>query len=74
MNDLVIIYVFLLDEGVDVWRPISAVHLQDDVYRIVAQPYDQTDEKWQFEPGDTVICRPMKSEDGEDMLVAYQRG
>jgi hypothetical protein len=32
------IYMALLDEGVDVWRPVLAERLHDDVYRIVDQP------------------------------------
>lgn len=50
------IYVALLDEGVDVWKPVRAEHIQGNVYRIVEQPYDRNIETWQFEPGQTVEC------------------
>jgi hypothetical protein len=50
------IFVKLLDEAIDVWRPVEARHLYDSVYRIADQPPD-TSEKWQFEPGSLVLCR-----------------
>jgi hypothetical protein len=31
------IYVSLLDEGTDVWRPVAAEHIRDDIYRIVGE-------------------------------------
>jgi hypothetical protein len=58
------IYVALLDEGVDVWRPVEAEHLHDDVYLIVSQSYDREIERWQFEPGDCVRVRVVDSSDG----------
>lgn len=50
------IFVRLLHEGVEVWRPVQADHLYDDVYRITDQPYDREVETWQFEPGNDVVC------------------
>jgi len=35
------IYVALIDESVDVWRPVRAKHIGGNVYRIVEQPYDR---------------------------------
>lgn len=59
-----LIYVALLDEGVDVWRPVAARHLHRDVYLIADQAYDRETETWQFEPGDRVRCRSMELSDG----------
>lgn len=59
------IYIALLDESVDVWRPI---HLSENVDRIVDQPNDRSTETWQFEPGDVVICEPIASAD--DIILA----
>ena len=59
------IYLKLLDEGVDAWRPARAEHLQGNVYRIIDQPYDRGTENWQFEPGDEVICELVDSSDGQ---------
>ncbi len=58
------IFVKLLGEGVDVWRPVRAEHLQGNVYRIIDQPYDREIENWQFEPGDDVICEMVDSSEG----------
>ena len=51
------IYVYLPDESVAVWRPVLAEHLEGDIYRILDQPYDMADERWEFGPGEKVICR-----------------
>lgn len=49
------IYVYLKDEGTDVWRPVKAKKLDiPDIFEIVEQNYDRADEKWEFEPGDKV--------------------
>jgi hypothetical protein len=58
------IYVALLDEDVDVWRPVIAERLDRDVYRIVEQHYDKDTERWQFQPGDEVVCAMVASEQG----------
>jgi hypothetical protein len=64
----VLIYVGLLDEGVDVWRPVEAELVRPGVYRIVGQPPE--DEDWQFRPGALVTCEEQKFEDGQTGLVA----
>jgi hypothetical protein len=58
------IYVRLLGEGVDVWRPVRAEHVGGDVYRILSQPYDREIESWQFEPGDEVATALIEASDG----------
>lgn len=65
------IYVYLLDEGTDCWRPVSAEHIRDDVYRILGQPPDPEDEKWEHLPGALVRCRQQRLSGG-DCLVAYE--
>jgi hypothetical protein len=71
MSEIVQIYVSLLDEKVEVWRPVQAEHLHGDLYRIVSQSYDQAIETWQFKPGDKVICQMIKSNDG--LILAATR-
>jgi hypothetical protein len=66
------IYVSLLGEGVDVWRPVQAEHLGGNVYRIVAQTYQRETESWEFEPGDCVLCEDIESSDGR-ILAATRR-
>jgi len=58
------ISVSLLHEGVEVWRPVRAEHVQGSVYRIVDQPYDRATETWQFEPGDEVVCEMIDASEG----------
>jgi hypothetical protein len=65
------IYVALLDEGIDVWRPVEAERLSPDIYRIVDQGYDPDIERWEFEPGTVVRCRTEKR-DGRQILVATE--
>ena len=72
MTNITQIHVALLDEGVDVWRPIQAEHLEGDTYRIVSQAYDRSVESWQFEPGDVVLCEMIDSSDGR-ILAATRK-
>jgi hypothetical protein len=72
MTDIAQIYVALLDEGVDVWRPVQAERLSGTTYRIVSQPYDRDIESWQFEPGDVVLCEMVESSDGR-ILAATKK-
>jgi hypothetical protein len=66
------IFVNLIDEPVAVRRPVQAVHLRDDVYEIADQTYDRGSEKWEFEPGDLVVCEFVDSDDGA-VLTAVSR-
>jgi hypothetical protein len=67
----VLVYVKLLDEGVDVWRPVSAEVASDGAYRLAD---DQPEgERWEFEPGTSVWCEERRFEDGILGLVATQR-
>ena len=70
MSERETIYVALLDEGIEVWRPVAAERLSRDRYLIVDQHYDRDTERWQFEPG-VVRCRKEKR-DGRSILVATE--
>jgi hypothetical protein len=65
------IYVALLDEGIDVWRPVEAQMLSPDTYLIVDQDYDPRTERWEFEPGTAVRCRK-ENRHGRQILVATE--
>lgn len=65
------VYVYLPDEAVDVWRPVSAEHIREDIYRIVGEAPFPEDEKWEFMPGQLVRCRMQQLFEGE-FLVAYE--
>ncbi len=63
------IYVALLDEGLDVWRPVKARQLSPDRYLILDQEYDQDAETWAYEPGTVVECRT-ELRNGEERVLA----
>ena len=51
------IYVRLLGEGTEVYRPVSAVRDDGMYYLIAPDGYDANDECWEFPPGSKVLCR-----------------
>jgi hypothetical protein len=71
------IYVRLLNEEVDVWRPVTAEALGGERYRIISENTDPEDEKWEFETGNVVHCVEKKLMDGTksiSRLVAISKG
>lgn len=63
------VYVHLLNEGIDIYRPVEAVVLDESV-RLVAPPdYDPEDEEWEFEPG-SVVRMEGRALGGEDVSLA----
>jgi len=72
MTNAETVYVTLLDEGVDVWRPVLARRLEGNAFAIIDQPYDRDDERWQFEPGARVVCEERVLE-GTPVTVAIAR-
>lgn len=62
------IYMPLLNEGTDVWRPVEVTPLQGAVYRVEGPM--PADEEWEFVPGTIVQCQWKKFSDGEDGLIA----
>jgi len=66
------IYMYLLEEGTDVWRPVQAEHMSGDLYRILSVNTDPDCETWQFQSGDIVKCE-MRKLSGGPQLVAVER-
>ena len=64
------VYVQLLGEGVDVWRPVEASPVGHNLYRLVDRPPHE--EEWAFEAGDVVRCRTQRLSGGE-VLVAFEK-
>jgi hypothetical protein len=65
-RDAITIYVRLLDEGTEVWRPAKAVTVGEGLYRLLATPdYDLVDEEWEFPPGSIVAGKQKIGSDGE---------
>lgn len=65
------VYVALLEEGVDVWRPVAAEHVRGDEYRLCGPTPEG--EIWEFQPGDVVRCQQRTFSDGASGLVAIAR-
>jgi hypothetical protein len=64
------IYVRLLDEGTEVYRPVPATKLGPSVYKISSHAaYDTSDESWEFQPGSTVVVEE-RLLSGKKTLVA----
>jgi hypothetical protein len=63
----------LLDEGVDVWRPVQAEMLPSGWYRIVSVNEQPDDEKWAFEIGDVVVCEERQLSGGTRLTVLRRR-
>ncbi|HEX4186900.1 MAG TPA: hypothetical protein VHY83_03280 [Solirubrobacteraceae bacterium] len=70
MPDKTLIYVELLDEGVDVWRPVPAIPEGADVYRLPdKKPADET---WAFPPGSRVRCEARLIDGGEQLVACTE--
>lgn len=68
MNETV--YVALLDEGANVWRPVPARKVAESVYELLSPPdYDPDDETWEFPPGSVVQCAPRHTSGGEHLVA-----
>lgn len=69
-SDTEIIYVRLLDEGTDVFRPVNATPLVNGTFKIdMEKKYESDDERWEFEPGSVVVCKH-EVLSGENVLIA----
>ncbi|GMU81270.1 MAG: hypothetical protein AMXMBFR47_11410 [Planctomycetota bacterium] len=66
---MVTIYVRLVGEGVDVWRPVLANEGPDRTYLIDPNSAVPRDEQWEFQPGERVRCCDMLLT-GRNVLVA----
>jgi hypothetical protein len=54
------IYIELLDEGTDTWRPAMAEDLGNGLYKVLPTPdYDPEVETWEFLPGAIVRLKEM---------------
>jgi hypothetical protein len=68
------IFVRLVEEDVDVWRPVAARHIDGRRYRIDDQPYDRRAERWEYEPGDEVEGRRQRRGDQTIVVVTGRAG
>ena len=64
------IYVRLLDEGVEVWRPAEARQEADGAFTILWPSPEPPGENWEFAVGTRVRCQPHQFSGGVEGLVA----
>jgi len=67
------IYVYLLDEGTDVWRPVEAERVSGSVFKIPSTTQVPDDEEWMFKPGDVVLCELKKLADGKRLVATRKQ-
>lgn len=69
------IHVLLLGEGVDVWRPVSAVRVNADSWRITSDSSaaEFEEETWEFATGDIVRSKKRVFAGGEEAMVAIEK-
>jgi hypothetical protein len=67
------IYVYLLDEGTDVLRPIEAEYVQEKIYKIIFKNDSKKNEKWEFSTGDYVRCEEKIFQENQKGLVAVEK-
>ena len=65
---MTLVHVALLGEGILVWRPVRARHIQDSIYELTGVVPDG--EEWEFQPGQVVECLLRDFSSGEQRLVA----
>jgi hypothetical protein len=64
------IFVELVGEGTPCWRPVEAEQLAAGSFRIIGVA--PKDERWRFNSGDIVRCKPHQFQNGLG-LIAYMR-
>ena len=70
---LVRIFVELFEEGTDCLRPVEAVPLGDDLFKIPETTEVAEDEVWRFQPGATVRCKWRTGSGGLSGLHAFEQ-
>jgi hypothetical protein len=73
MTKIVQIYVLLLNESTQVWRPVEALKLGKNLFQIISPNPEPDIEKWQFIKGDKVLCDKKTFSDGKTGLVARKK-
>jgi hypothetical protein len=74
IDNKITIYIRLLNEGSDAFRPTTAEPMGGGLFKVLATPsYDPTNEEWEFLPEAIVQCQHMSLYEGAilvDSLVA----
>jgi hypothetical protein len=71
MDESSTVYVALLDEGVDVWRPAAAEQIAPYLFRLLGPV--PPGECWQFQPGEVVRCEVRVLAEGPTLVAVGSR-
>jgi hypothetical protein len=66
-DSLTTIYMPLLNEGVDVWRPVEAMKIGETGYMVTENP--PPDEEWAFQPGHILRCEERELSGGKGLVA-----
>jgi hypothetical protein len=66
------IYVALLGEGTDVWRPVEAEEHRDGLFRILSENSKPDDERWEFPQGAIVRCERRSLSEGPALVAVSE--
>ncbi len=64
------IFVLLLNESLAVWKPIKAIEVETNVFKIISKNEDPNDEQWEFNYQEIVKCEEKDLSDETRRLVA----
>lgn len=66
------IYVRLLNEGTEVFRPVDAEEVAGGLFKLLSIPdYDSSVEEWEFQPGD-IVSAERRIGQNDDFLLAVK--
>ena len=71
MKSSATIYVELLEEGTPCWKPVQAISVGGELYRIIEEK--PQGEKWAFSKDDIVKCRMRTFQQADSQLTAYEK-
>jgi hypothetical protein len=72
-QNVVDVWVILLDEGTDTAKGTEAIELDNGLYKLLpTSDYDPEDEIWEFLPGSIVKCIEAKDHKGNSILLARE--
>ena len=67
------IFIALIGEGVEAWRPVEAERIDNECFRISGVGRDHTSEVWEFTEGELVRCEGRTFSGGSSGLVATRK-
>ena len=73
MNEIINIYINLLNEGTPTMRPTTAVNIGNGLYKILpTNDYDPEDETWEFLPDSIVRLKEAEGHFSGKILLAVE--